>query len=523
MSKKTPTPTLVDGSRRRFLNGSAGALAGVAAAQFLPQTARAQQDGLADALRAAHAAGRPIVLRNGIIYSVDTEVGDYARGDVLIRGKQIVEIGQDLAVPTDSLVVDASGSIVMPGFIDTHHHQYEALLRGLLADGMWGGAENRLHARNYGSVIQDIFTPLYTPDDARIAQLISSLSQISQGVTTTIDTSQIHLTAEHTDATIDGLLASGRRCLLAYNANRENAESRRIPEMQRLRREYFSSDDQLLTLAYNSRSEQWRTWNVGRDVGAPIVGHCQGRPDFDEPALIASGEMGPDVEYIHCTRVSDALLDAIAATGGHVSIAVAIEMQMGHGYPPIQRCLDHGIRPSLSVDVECNMTADPFTQLRSAFTWQRALVNERAIRGEVDAPPPLGCRDVIELHTLQGARAAQLDAKVGTLTPGKEADIIMLSTGINVAPLHNVPGAIVTLMDTSNVRNVFIAGKVMKWNGALVGVDERRVIAGATAAAEALIARAEYRNSLFETCCAGQLLTGDERAELSMDDIKRGL
>ena len=509
-------------SRRDFLKGGAGLISGVTAAQLLPRTATAQEDGTAEQLREANTNGRPILLRNGIIYSVDARVGDYASGDVLIQGKIISQIGQNLEFPPDTLVIDSSGMIIMPGFVDTHHHQYETVLRGILADGMWGGDENKLHARNYGSVIQAIFTPLYTPDDARISQLIASLSQISQGVTTTVDTSQIHLTAEHTDATIDGLRESGRRCLVAYNANRRNAAARRVPELRRLRREHFSSDDQLLTLAYNSRSEQWETWHIGRDVGAAIVGHCQGRDNFDEPALIASGEMGPDVEYIHCTRVSDELLDAIADTGGHVSIATPIEMQMGHGYPPIQRCLDHGIRPSLSVDVECNMTADPFTQLRSAFTWQRALVNERSIRGEEDVPPLLTCRDVLEFHTIQGARAAQLDAKVGTLTPGKEADIIMLSTGLNVAPLHNVPGAIVTLMDTSNVRNVFVAGKIMKWEGALVQVDEDRVIADANAAAEGLIARAEYQNSLFETCCSGERLSGDERAEIPLERIKRG-
>ena len=522
MNTKKPNPTTSTGSRREFLKGSAGVFAGASAAQLLPQTANAQEDGMADALRDANANGRPILLRNGIVYSVDAEVGNYSRGDILIQGKIIRDIGQDLEYPSDTLVIDSSGMIVMPGFIDTHHHQYETILRGILADGMWGGVENELHARNYGTVIQAIFTPLYTPDDARISQLIASLSQISQGVTTTVDTSQIHLTSEHTDATIEGLRESGRRCLVAYNANRENADARRAPELRRLREQYFSSDDQLLTLAYNSRSEQWETWHIGRDVGASIVGHCQGRDNFDEPALIASGEMGPDVEYIHCTRISDGLLDAIADTGGHVSIATAIEMQMGHGYPPIQRCLDHGIRPSLSVDVECNMTADPFTQLRSAFTWQRALVNERSIQGEDNLPPPLTCQDVIEFHTVQGARAAQLDAKVGTLTPGKEADIIMLSTGLNVAPLHNVPGAIVTLMDTSNVQHVFIAGKIMKWRGALVQVDEDRVIADANAAAEGLVARAEYQNDLFETCCGGGLLSGEERPEISVERVKRG-
>jgi len=515
-------------SRRDFLRSGVGTIASISAAQFLSGCGSAQEQVVQDQpgdtaqdLRAAHTSSRPILLRNGVIYSVDRQVGDFERGDLLIRGTTIEAVGQDLQAPGDSLVVDARGMIIMPGFVDTHHHQYESVLRAILADGMWGGAENRLPVRHYGSVIQDIFTPIYTPEDARIAELIASLSQISQGTTTTVDTSQIQLTSEHTDACIDGLKESGRRCLFAYNASGQNADARRSPELNRLRTQYFSSADQLLTLGYNG-GMNWRTWRLGRDVGAPIVGHCQGRPEFDEPALIAANVMGPDNEYIHCTRISDALFDAIAETGGHVSIATAIEMQMGHATPPFQRCLDRGIRPSLSVDVECNMTADPFTQLRSAFTLQRAIVNERSIRGESDVPPLLTCREVIEFGTIEGARCAHLASKIGTLTPGKEADLIMLSTGLNVAPLNNVPGAIVTLMDTSNVVNVFIAGRVMKWQGRLVGVDETRVVAAATAAAEGLIARAGYVNDVFGTCCPGERLPGDTRAKVSREQVARG-
>jgi len=215
-------------------------------------------------------------------------------------------------------------------------------------------------------------------------------------------------------------------------------------------------------------------------------------------------------------------MDAIAATGGHVSLAAAIEMQMGHGRPPIQECLDRGIRPSLSVDVECNMTADSFTQMRTAFTLQRAAANQRSIEGEPNPPSLVTCRDVIEFATIEGARCAHLESTIGTLTPGKEADIIMLSTGLNVAPLSNVPGAVVTLMDTSNVVNVFIAGKVMKWQGQMVGVDVNRLIQQANASAEGLLARSGYVGDLFNTCCPGERYNGAQRADVSLDAVKRG-
>ena len=92
-------------------------------------------------------------------------------------------------------------------------------------------------------------------------------------------------------------------------------------------------------------------------------------------------------------------MKAVKDTGGWLSLACPIEMTMRHGMPPIQLALDHGIRPSLSSDVETTMAADMFTQMRAAFTLQRALVNERAIKGEKDLPPLLNARDVIELAT----------------------------------------------------------------------------------------------------------------------------
>ena len=181
----------------------------------------------------------------------------------------------------------------------------------------------------------------------------------------------------------------------------------------------------------------------------------------------------------------------IADTGGKVSIAPAIEMQMRHGMPPFQTALDHGIQPSLSVDVECNMTADMFSIMRTTFTLQRALVNERSLAGEQNLPPLVTCREVIEMATIAGAKAAHLDHKIGTLTPGKEADIIMLATDrINVFPLNNVPGTILTLMDTSNVDNVFVAGKVVKWQGKLVSVDLNRVRRN-----DRIVARRSFRPS----------------------------
>jgi cytosine/adenosine deaminase-related metal-dependent hydrolase len=140
--------------------------------------------------------------------------------------------------------------------------------------------------------------------------------------------------------------------------------------------------------------------------------------------------------------------------------------------------------------------------MRTAFTLQRALINDRVFNGEKNVPKMLTCRDVIEFATIEGARVAHLDSKVGSLTPGKEADIILLRTDdLNVFPLNNAPGAIVTLMDTSNVDTVFVAGKIMKWKGQLLGVDLQKLRRLADRARDGILSRAKYRLDLLNTCC----------------------
>jgi 5-methylthioadenosine/S-adenosylhomocysteine deaminase len=244
-------------------------------------------------------------------------------------------------------------------------------------------------------------------------------------------------------------------------------------------------------------------WKFARTLKVPIVVHVIGTVAGNLEPFAQAKLMGPDCEYIHCTRLTELMWKTIADTGGKVSIAPAIEMQMQHGYPPFQQALDHGIRPSLSVDVECNMTADSFSIMRTAYTFQRALVNERAIQGEHNVPPMVSCRDVIEFATLDGAKVAHIDSKVGSITPGKEADIILLATDrINAFPINNVPGTIVTLMDTSNVDAVFIAGKVMKWQGKLVGVDISKVRARTQQACDGIFNRAKFTRNMFGSCCS---------------------
>jgi 5-methylthioadenosine/S-adenosylhomocysteine deaminase len=406
---------------------------------------------------------RRVLLKGGTVLSLDAKVGDFDAADVLIDGSKIAAIGPNLKdVPADALVIDASQSIVMPGFVDTHRHMWEGQLRGVLPDG---------RLSDYTRDITGAARAVFRPEDAHAGDLVSALGAINAGVTTVLDWSHIGNSPEHTDAAIAGLRESGIRAVYAFGGGTAGPRNQFPQDIRRLRRQHFSSSDQLLTLAMATGADA-ASWAVARDVGAPITLHVNGAGSL---APLASA-MRSDCTYIHCNLLTDAEWRLIASTGGHVSIAAPIEMEMGHGIPPVQQALDHGIRPSLSVDVETEMPGDLFTQMRTVFTLQRMQVMTRERAGERNVPKLLTVKEVIEFATVQGAKDNALDHKIGTLTPGKDADIILLRHDrINVTPMNNAYGSVVLGMDTSNVDTVFIAGKMMKQNGELVGVDVARV------------------------------------------------
>ena len=214
--------------------------------------------------------------------------------------------------------------------------------------------------------------------------------------------------------------------------------------------------------------------------------------------LSRAGLLRPGDEYIHCLHFPADTWRLIKDTGGHVSLSPPIEMTMGHGTPAIQEALDNGVRPSLSSDHAVTISSDLFTLMRSTAIAQRYFVLQRGRNGEQNLPPLLTCRDLLEFATIEGARCANLDSKVGTLTPGKEADIVMLQAdSIDVWPLNNAYGAVVNLMDPRHVETVFIAGKVRKWRGNLVGVDVPRVLQSMQESRDGLVRRANFPMELF--------------------------
>ncbi len=445
--------------------------------------------------------GRRYLIRNAAVLSMDAAVGDFPLADILVDGAKIAAVGPKLAAG-DATVVDARGRIAIPGFIDTHHHQFETALRSFLADGLLANDGKPHGAVNYFDYILGKFARVYRPQDVQISELFGSLSQLDAGVTTVLDISQIHHSPEHSEAALAGLRAAGRRSVFGYFEGHGD-KSRYPDDARRLRKQHFASDDQLVTMFMGGEiylPGYEKAWQIGRELGLPIAAHIVGTlgmsDTFDK--LAAAGRFGPDNLFIHMTGISDAGWKAVKDAGAGVSIAFPIEAVMRHGMPPILKAQAMGIEPSLSVDVECTMTADFFTQMRSAMMLQRALVNEMAIAGKTDLPALLTARDVLRFATIQGAKDLKLDRRTGSLTAGKEADIVLLDAqAINVAPLNHVPGAIVSLMERSNVDTVIVAGRIRKWRGRLLDVDLPRLRANLEASRDFLFKDAGVERDLF--------------------------
>jgi len=434
--------------------------------------------------------GRTLI-QGGNVLSLDATVGDFTTGDVLIEGDTILAVGHGLA-NGEVETIDASGMIVMPGFVDSHRHIWEGLLRNI-------GTDVPLEGRSsYISFVLHKLAPAFRPEDAYIGDLISALGAIDAGVTTLLDWSHIQGSPAHTDAVIQALKDSGLRAVFAYGFPWWGKWEERQPSwFVRAATEHFSTKDQMLTLSLAAPGPEFTDfevsrdhWKLAREADARITTHV-GVGSYGQDAKVQemgeAGLLGPDTTYIHCTTLNDTEIQMIVDTGGTVSLASPVEMMMGHGMPPIQKFLDRGLHPSLSVDVETNVPADMFNQMRSVLGLQRRL----AAAADKE---PLSPADVLACATIEGARANGLEAKVGSLTPGKKADLILLRTDrMNVTPLNDPATAVVAGMDTGNVDTVVIGGRVMKRHGELLHVDWPAVRRMAAESRDFVVAKSGFK------------------------------
>ena len=501
-------------SRRNFLKGTAATGLAAGAMTLLGPSAEAQGHNVNPPPHTGE-PGRQYVIRNGYVMTMEpgtpganSSFGEFIEADVLVEGKTIKAIGRNLQ-GRNATAIDARGKVVMPGFIDTHHHQAWTAIRSAIPDSILinDGTGTASAEQNYfehvlaGQTGTTGFARHYRPQDVYVSELFGGLSQLDAGVTTVLDVSQIHHSPAHSDAAIQALFDTGRRAAFGYFESAGNVAGNQYPQdATRIRNQWFFSSDQLVHMimggeVYLGPATLSQSWTIGRQLGLQIAAHILSpfgiRPTLD---LLAQGKgginqnigLGPDNLFIHMTGMSDLGWQGVRNVGAQVSIAFPIEMNMRHGMPPIVKMQKLGLEPSLSTDVETNMTADFFTQMRSAMTMQRLVINQAVLdTGDfvtfptgtwppfpAGLPPLLNARDVLRFATINGAKCLRLDSKTGSLKVNKEADIIILDgTDLNVFPMNNVPGAVVTMMDRTNVETVIVAGKIRKWKGELLDVD----------------------------------------------------
>lgn len=426
------------------------------------------------------------LIKGGHVVSMDPDVGDLSSGDVLIEGDKIAAVGVDL--PTDDAeIIHAEGDIVIPGFIDSHRHTWETAIRGCAPNATLD---------DYFVEVLDSFAPLYRPEDVHASNYAGALECINAGITTLLDWSHINNTPNHPDAGIQGLKDSGIRAVYAYgSANTSLAdywfESDIImPEddVRRIKNTYFSSNDGLLTMALATRGPGFTKpevvtaeWNMARDLGIPItvhvgMGRMAGR--FGMVKQLADLDLlGSDTTFIHSCYLSDEEWQMVEDVGATISIAAQVELQMGHGQPPTAPCFAHGLRPSLSIDVVTTVPGDMFTEMRAAFGAERVLVNAEAWKVDIEIPAnTMKARDALEMATINGAHVVGLEDVTGSLTPGKQADVVIIDGGaINVAPVIDPVAAVVLSADVSNVDTVIIGGTIHKREGKLTA-DVRNAV-----------------------------------------------
>ncbi len=374
------------------------------------------------------------LIRNATIISVDPKVGDFHRGDILIDGSKIVEVAASISAD-DAEVIDGTNKIAVPGFVDTHRHTWESLLRATGAD--WTLAQ-------YFTGVRVVMGGLYTPDDNYVGNLLGALDALDSGITTLYDWSHNNNSPEHSDASVQGLKDSGMRGVFGYgNSNEEWFPPSDKPtdweDLKRVRKEHFASDDGLVTMAVASRGPQFTTLDitekdfaVARELGLRVTVHVgdglwgMGRP---VEQMHKRGMLGSDVTYVHCNTIADDEFKIIGDTGGTGSIAPELEMHMGHGLPTALRMLANGVQPCISIDVVTTVPGDMFSAMRALISSTRLMVNKTALEEKkIVDPLPLTSRGVLEFATLGGAKACGLDHKIGSLTPGKEADIVLITT-----------------------------------------------------------------------------------------------
>jgi cytosine/adenosine deaminase-related metal-dependent hydrolase len=428
-----------------------------------------------------------ILIKDAIVLSQDPSIGELPRADILVEGETIRDVRPNISAD-GAQVIDAAGDIVIPGFIDTHRHTWETSIRTSAPDYTLGA---------YFGAILDKFAPVYRAEDVLAANRWGAIECANAGITTLVDWSHIMNTPDHADAAVQGLQDAGIRSVFAFGFPNTSIQAwwfgpdwagsvERIngDEARRVRKQYLSDDKGLITMALATRGTNFckpevvrYEWELARELGINITVHvAMDRFGYTKMQLRGLKEMGllyPNTTYIHSSHLLPDEWEMVRDSGGNVSLAPQIEMQMGHGWAPAQVAEELGIPVGLSSDVATTASSDQFTQMHAIFASERGRRHATAWDEDLDGNSPtpnlITARQVLRWATLDGAKVAGVADRTGSITPGKKADLVIIDTKApNVSPVIDPVAAVVCAADISNVDTVLVGGRILKRSGKLV-------------------------------------------------------
>ena len=389
------------------------------------------------------------LIKGGIVLTLGAKSSNHEEADVLVDEGRIVEIGTGLR-SRGSEVIDASEAIVMPGFVDTHHHLARSLFKNL-------GDEGRETGRGAFSMASA------GPDDFYVATLIGLLGAVEAGITTVVDFCEA-VSEEQYSAAAEAHRDSGLRTVLV--------DTRRPTSS-------VAPDETTPPRAWGASVGDVESESLAAARAAGLRVHLHADRTAGSGGSL-DGLLGPDVTVIHGSGLGAGWMNAVRTAGASVALTPASEMAEGAGSPPVQALMDLGIRPGLGVGDERVAPGDMFAQMRALISVQHATYFDLKLAGKGGLPYLLGTRQVIRAGTIDGAEAVGLGPVTGSLEVGKGADIVVLRADRpNIFPINDPIGAVVWGMDTSNIHWVLSGGKALMENGVLsadVGDARRRAV-----------------------------------------------
>ncbi|MET7423508.1 amidohydrolase family protein [Dactylosporangium sp. NPDC005555] len=415
---------------------------------------------------------QPVLFRNGLVLTMDDAHTVLPGADVLVVDGRIAEVGVGLTAPPGTDEIDASGGIVMPGMIDTHRHLWQTAMRGYGADWtltqyfVWYYLESGRHFR---------------PEDIHAGNVLGAWEALDAGVTTTVDWSHGLQTPQHADAAADALESVPGRFVLAYGNIQQGpwewATSPGFRDFVERRARGALGFQMAFDVTGDPAFPERAAFEVARELGVPVTTHAGvwGATNDDGIRLMHEhGFMTPSTIYVHAATLSGDSYHRIAATGGSVSVSTESEQSAGQGYPPTWQLRDHGIPVSLSMDTSVWWSGDLFSAMRATLGADRSREHLQAHdRAETVTHVHLRAEQVVDWATRGGSRALGLDGVVGSLQPGRAADVVLLKNDHSpvMFPILNPYGHVAFQAQRGDVHTVLVNGRVVKRDGRLVGAD----------------------------------------------------